>query len=127
VDELEMSKIITREPKTELRYVYAKDPAHAIRNLFCGDSGRAFSVDGTNGPIFSSGLRISFCDGHTTSLGDTSGLPNQRDFITSIVDPLFLHPLRFLTKENVIVSWDDAWELATEEERAVLIQWMNLR
>jgi hypothetical protein len=48
------------------------------------------------------------------------------DYFSSIVDPSSLTPLTFVS-EYELNTWDEAWEIATEEEKMVLIQWIGLR
>jgi hypothetical protein len=46
--------------------------------------------------------------------------------VTTIADAVDLEPLEFISN-NKIVTWDDAWGIATEEEKLILILWMPLR
>jgi hypothetical protein len=81
--------------------------------------------DGYN---YSDGSSFGSDDSCIYSDGDSNGGGVSYSFITSIVDPTVLSPLLFFLKEKETeITWDDAWNIATEDEKMILIQLMQLR
>jgi hypothetical protein len=46
--------------------------------------------------------------------------------VNSVVDPVCILPLKFFIDRETR-DWDDAWSVATEDEKLILIQWMQLK
>ncbi len=69
-------------------------------------------------------------NGFTKSTGVSQGTGNSyrtsASLITSAADPVGLTPLRFRPNASTL-EWDEAWDRATEEEKQVLILWMQLK
>jgi hypothetical protein len=76
----------------------------------------------------------NFRSGNAITLGDGNSRGKVAlhyfDLLTvdcmSKVDPIRLDPLTF-SVQGVNKTWDEVWDLSTEEEKLVLIQWMNIR
>jgi hypothetical protein len=71
----------------------------------------------------------SDCDGHTFGRGESFGSGRRISMVTSVVDAYCISPLMFSYAGGGrrIIDWDEAWKIATEEEKLILIQLMVLR
>jgi hypothetical protein len=116
-----MNKIISKKHQFSTVYICYGNGDGTFDSYSDGDSyghGYGYGSGCGNGDGGIDGLADGCGNGYGTMC---------RKYITSVSDPVCLSPLQFLTKEKGIVIWDEAWKLATEEEKLVLIQWMNLK
>ncbi len=88
-------------------------------------SGNSSGCAATDGMIYSSGN------------SEGTGIRDQHRRVTSIVDAVSIErPVRFIYDkgaggnrifERKVVTWDEAWDIATQDEKLVLIQLMGLK
>jgi hypothetical protein len=103
-----MNKIITN-PRREIPFNYRPNSFDGLTTI----SGNSFSYGDANGISQESGASFGYL--------------RFRTWITSMVDATHIdRPVTFVHNCTPI-SWDDAWEIATEEEKLILIQWMQLK
>jgi hypothetical protein len=108
-----MSKIITQ-------------PQEQLKEFFCSQ----FSIANGYTSYYTGGsCGFNTSDGSCGALGWSSGegFDEENNRRTSLVDAVnIITPIEFFYGETTI-SWDEAWELATEEEKLILIQLMQFK
>ncbi len=106
-----MSKIIT-EPYKKLAYRFTP------KNLDCGIVSPSGYTSGSDN-----------ADGITYDSGNSRGESNYEGFsmISTMIDSIDIdRPISFLSDWRAI-GWDEAWDIATEEEKLILIQLISLK
>jgi hypothetical protein len=92
---------------------YLSGDGRSSPGIFCYNTGEAYGDEGSG-------------DGNINRIGDSWGSGASMSKISTVVDAFNLFPL-VLIRNNMSITWDEAWNIASEDEKLVLIQYLPLK